>query len=111
MDRNTEESTGSDTDFPQRLRQIIAEFGSRYALAKSSRIPGSTLQSYEAGSQPGIAALTTLARIANVDLNWLVTGKGQMRPAGLISGALLADFVAVDQCRLGTPLYMPVIIG
>jgi hypothetical protein len=105
------ESTSDASDFPQRLRQIIAEFGSRNALAKSSRIPGSTLQSYEAGSQPGIAALTTLARVANVDLNWLVTGKGQMRPAGLISGALLADFVVVDQCQLGTPLNMPVSIG
>ena len=107
MVRGKEDST----DFPERLRQLIAEFGSRYALAKSSRIPASTLQSYETGSKPGIEALATLARIANVDLTWLVTGTGEMRPAGLVSGALLADFVVVDQYEMGTALSMSVIIG
>lgn len=98
-------------DFPERLRQLIAEFGSRYALAKRSRIPASTLQSYEAGSKPGIATLAVLAKAANVDLNWLVTGTGKMRPAGLVSGASLADFVLVDQHEMGTALSMSVIIG
>jgi Helix-turn-helix len=100
-----------ESDFPERLKQLIAEFGSRYALAKSSRIPASTLQSYEAGSKPGIETLTTLARTANVDLNWLVTGKGEMRPEGLLSGASLADFVVVDQYEMGTALSMSFIIG
>lgn len=111
MDRNIQKSTSNVTDFAERLRQIIAEFGSRYALAKCSRIPGSTLQSYEAGSKPGIDALTTLARVANVDLNWLVTGMGEMRPTGLVSGASLADFVVVDQYEMGTALSMSVVIG
>jgi hypothetical protein len=109
MDRNKQEP--SPSGFPERLRQIIAEFGSRYALAKSSLIPMSSLQSYEAGSKPGIDALTTLARVANVDLNWLATGQGQMRPAGLIPGAALADFVAVQQYELGSALSIQIIIG
>ncbi|HJU12330.1 MAG TPA: helix-turn-helix domain-containing protein [Candidatus Binataceae bacterium] len=109
MKRDKQASTS--TGFPERLRQVIAEFGSRYALAKSSRIPASTLQSYEAGSKPGIEALTTLARVANVDLNWLATGQGEMRPAGLLSGASLADFLVVDQYELGSALSMPIIIG
>jgi len=100
-----------ESDFPERLKQLIAEFGSRYALAKSSRIPASTLQSYEAGSKPGIEALATLARTDNVDLNWLLTGKGEMRPEGLLSGASLADFVVVDKYEMGTALSMSVIIG
>jgi hypothetical protein len=109
MDRDMRESIA--TDFPERLRRLTAEFGSRYALAKVSRIPASTLQSYEAGSKPGIDVLTALARVANVDLNWLLTGKGEMRPAGMISGASLADFVVVDQYEMGTALSMSVIIG
>src|ERR1700730_9592862 len=109
MHSDTQQSTA--TEFPERLRQLIAEFGSRYALAKSSRIPASTLQSYEVGSKPGIDALTTLARVANVDLNWLVTGRGEMRPPGLLSGASFADFVVVDQYEIGTALSMSLVIG
>jgi Helix-turn-helix len=109
MHSDTQQSTA--TEFPERLRQLIAEFGSRYALAKSSRIPASTLQSYEAGSKPGIDALTTLARVANVDLNWLVTGQGEMRPPGLISGASLADFVVADRYEIGSALSMSVVTG
>ena len=99
------------TDFPERLRQVIAEYGSRYALAKISGIPASTLQSYEAGSKPGMDVLTTLARVGNVDLSWLLTGKGEIRPAGLPSGALTADFVVVDQYEMGTALSMEIVIG
>jgi Helix-turn-helix len=109
MDRITKDSTR--TSFPERLKLLVAEFRSRYALAKSSRIPASTLQSYEAGSKPGVDALTKLARAANVDLNWLATGEGKMRPEGLISGASLANFVVVDQYEMGTALSMSVIVG
>jgi helix-turn-helix protein len=109
MDRGNKGS--ATTTFPRRLKLLAAEFGSRYALAKSSRIPASTLQSYEAGSKPGIDALTKLARAANVDLNWLATGDGKMRPEGLPSGASLADVVVVDQYEMGTALSMSVIVG
>jgi len=98
-------------DFVDRLRQVIGEFGSRYALAKATGIPASTLQSYEAGSKPGADALVRLARVANVDLNWLLTGMGQIRPAGLASGAALADVLMVDQYEIGTALRMEIIIG
>jgi transcriptional regulator with XRE-family HTH domain len=109
MSRGKEESTS--TNFPERLRRLTAEFGSRYALAKLSGVPASTLQSYEAGSKPGIEALTRLATAANVDLNWLLTGKGEMRPAGLVSGASFKDFVVVDQYEAGTALSMSIVIG
>lgn len=98
-------------DFSQRLKQVIKEFGSRYALAKVSGIPASSLQSYEAGSKPGMDALATLARVANVDLNWLLTGRGEMRPPGLLSGAVFADILMVDQYELGTALSMSVVVG
>jgi transcriptional regulator with XRE-family HTH domain len=98
-------------EFAKRLRLLIKEFGSRYALAKCSGIPSSTLQSYEAGSKPGMDALLTLARVGNVDLNWLLTGNGEMRSAGLQPGALLKDVVLVDQYELGTALSMQMIVG
>ena len=97
--------------FSERLKRITKEFGSRYALAKASGIPASTLQSYEAGSKPGMDALATLARVANVDINWLLSGKGEMRPAGLLPGVVLADVLMVDQYELGTSLAAEMVIG
>jgi hypothetical protein len=90
---NDPESTG----FAERFAQVAAEFGSRYALAKASGIPVTTLQNYATGSRPGIDTLATLARVANVDATWLLTGRGQMRGDGQQSGALLADVLMVDQ--------------
>jgi transcriptional regulator with XRE-family HTH domain len=98
-------------NFGERLRLLAKEFGSRYALAKSSGIPASTLQSYEGGAKPGMEALLTLARVANVDLNWLMTGKGEMRPPGFQPGAVLKDVLMVDQYELGTALAMEMVIG
>jgi hypothetical protein len=89
---------GPNTEgFADRLAQLIAEYGSRYALAKASGIPVSTLQNYALGSKPGMDALATLARVGNVDATWLLTGKGHMRGAGQLPGAVLADVVMVDQ--------------
>ena len=95
----------------QRLRQLTHEFGSRYALAKAADIPQSTLQSYEAGSKPGMDALVRLAQVGNVDLNWLVRGTGEMRPSGMRSGAIFADILMVDQYELGTAQAAEIIIG
>ena len=98
-------------DFATRLRQLISEFGSRYALAKSSGIAQSTLQSYETGSKPGMEALVRLAQVGNVDLNWLLNGTGEMRPKGAPPGAVFADILMVDQYERGTALSMEVVIG
>jgi hypothetical protein len=113
MARTTNRDTGPvpEESFSERLLLLTKEFGSRYALAKSSGIPSSTLQGYAAGAKPGMDALLTLARVGNVDLNWLLTGKGEMRPMGLQSGALLKDVMLVDQYELGTALSMQAIIG
>jgi transcriptional regulator with XRE-family HTH domain len=98
-------------DFAKRLRQLIREFGSRYALAKSSGIAQSTLQSYEAGSKPGMEALVRMAQVGNVDLNWLLNGTGEMRPTGVLPGAVFADILTVDQYEPETALSMEVVIG
>jgi len=98
-------------DFARRLRQVISEFGSRYALAKASGIPQSTLQSYAAGSKPGTDVLVGLARVANLDLNWLLTGQGQIRPSGMFPGSALADVLMVDQYEMGAALNTQLIVG
>jgi len=110
MKRRNQSQPSAD-DFVNRLRQLILEFGSRYALAKASGIPASTLQSYEVGSRPGSAALIRLAQTGNVDLNWLLAGKGELRPAGLLSGALLADVLMVYQYQMGAARSMEMIVG
>ncbi len=102
---------GDRKEFAQRFAQIVAEYGSRYALAKATGIPLSTLQNYTLGSKPGIGALTTLARVANVDLTWLTTGEGTMRGAGQQSGAALADVVMVDQYDPNWSLQIPNIVA
>ena len=101
----------SESDFRPRLQELIAEFGSRYALAKASTIAISTLQAYEAGSKPGLNALVSLARTGNVSLDWLLTGKGEKRPTGMLPGSLLADVIMVDQYQPGTSLNMQMIVG
>ena len=97
--------------FAARLAQIIAEYGSRYALAQASGIPVTTLQKYTLGSKPGMDALVTLGRVANVNLHWLLTGQGQMRGAGQLPGAALADVVMVDQYDPKSSLAMPVLVN
>jgi transcriptional regulator with XRE-family HTH domain len=101
----------SEPDFSRRLQELIDEFGSRYALSKASGIAISTLQAYEAGSKPGMDALISLARTGNVGLDWLLTGKGEKRPTGIVPGASLADVVLVDQHQPGTSLSNPMIVG
>jgi hypothetical protein len=109
--KNRSTRVGRDGEFGKRLELLIGEFGSRYALAKSSGIPVSTLQGYEAGSKPGMDALLTLAQVGNVDLTWLLTGKGGMRQPGLQPGALLKDTLSVQQFELGTALSMQIVIS
>lgn len=106
--KRTNKPTDRPTDFADRLRTLTREFGSRYALAKATGIPASTLQGYEAGAKPGMDALLTLARVGNVDIRWLMTGEGTMRAPGTLSGAGLADVLLVEQYALGSSLKIPV---
>jgi hypothetical protein len=109
--RRSKDPTPENRSFLDRLAHVIAEYGSRYALSKASGIPPTTLQNYALGSIPKMDTLATLARIANVDLTWLATGKGQMRGTGQLPGASLADVVMVDQHDPRGSLAIPFIIN
>jgi len=100
-----------ESDFPSRLQELMVEFGSRSALSRSSGIAISTLQAYEAGSKPGLEALVALARTANATLDWLLTGRGEKRPTGMITGASLANVILVDQYQPGTSLSLEMVVG
>jgi hypothetical protein len=67
----------------------------------------STLQQY--GQQdvpPRGDILFKLARAANVSVQWLATGEGEMRPAGLLPGVAFADVVMVKLRDIHAALHM-----
>ena len=83
--------------FAVRFALLVKEFGSRYRLAKASGVPESTLQQYaDQNLPPRSDILIKLARAANVSVEWLATGQGEMRAAGLLPGATFADVVMVE---------------
>ncbi|MCV6583997.1 MAG: helix-turn-helix transcriptional regulator [Marinibacterium sp.] len=55
-------------------------------IARKSDIPVSTLGSIVSGSQPRLDNLIALAAGAKVDISWLATGEGYMRPESINSG-------------------------
>ncbi len=55
-----------------RFRPLRSDFAAKFSA--------STFQGYQAGAKPGMDALVRLARAGNVDLNWLVSGRGEIRP-------------------------------
>ena len=93
---------------------LVGEFGSRYRLAKASGVPESTLQQYAQARNdlpPRADILLKLAQAANVSFEWLMTGKGQMRPAGIPSGAAFADVVMVELRDPRAALSMEQVLG
>ncbi len=100
--------------FADRFAVLAKEFGSRYRLSKASGVPESTLQQYaqvRSDLPPRADILLKLARAANVSLEWLMTGKGEMRPVGLLPGAALADVVMVEVRDPRAALQMEQILG
>jgi transcriptional regulator with XRE-family HTH domain len=100
--------------FAERFEKLVHEFRSRYALSKASGVPESTLQQYsqpQSNLPPRADILFKLARAANVSVEWLATGKGEMRPAGLWPGSAFADLVMVELRNPRAALQMEEIIG
>ncbi|MBU0946603.1 MAG: helix-turn-helix domain-containing protein [Proteobacteria bacterium] len=65
--------------FSQRLLAVIGE-DSPHAFAKKCEMGDSSLRPYLKGSFPRMDKLITMAQVGNVNLEWLATGKGPMRP-------------------------------
>jgi transcriptional regulator with XRE-family HTH domain len=114
MTRDVTNSRKKTQTFAERFAAIEREFGTRYRLAKASGVPESTLQVYsrpEAVLPPRADILIKLARAANVSLDWLATGRGEMRQEGLIPGAQLSDAVMVEMRDPRAALVMEQIVA
>jgi transcriptional regulator with XRE-family HTH domain len=100
--------------FAERFEILVREFGSRYRLAKASGVSESTLQQYsvqESILPPRADILIKLAHAANVSVEWLATGKGEMRGEGMMPGATWADVVTVELLDTRASLSAQRIIG
>lgn len=65
-----------------RIRQCANAVGSGDELSRQTGIPRRTLENYVSGkTEPSASKLAAIAEAADVSLNWLVAGKGEMRPA------------------------------
>jgi transcriptional regulator with XRE-family HTH domain len=93
--------------FAVRFTLLVKEFGSRYGLAKASGVPESTLQQYANQELPPRSdILIKLAHAANVSIEWLATGQGEMRAAGQLPGATFADVAMVELRDIHAALQM-----
>jgi len=79
--------------FPERLKQAIGDMSARSFAAKNN-LSSTAIHKYLTGkSEPTRLALISIANIANVNLEWLVTGEGLMRKT---KGSELVDLELYD---------------
>ena len=66
--------------FPERLKAVLKHKGLKIkTFSELTEIPYSTCQSYLSGTrEPGMEGLTTICLRLYVNLNWLLTGEGEM---------------------------------
>lgn len=106
----------------ERLRQAVSIAGSRTALSAKTGIAKRTLGYLLAGQDAKLAQLRSIADGVGVRLEWLATGQGPMRPAGLgfeeegaafsvgqaheppAGGVLIPRYEARASAGVGTPL-------
>ena len=105
--------TETSNTFTDRFNELVKEFGSRYRLSKAAGIPESTLQQYAQSRTdlpPRADILLKLAQTANVSVEWLAAGKGEMRPLGLQPGGMSADISVVEPRDMHVALSMEQIV-
>jgi transcriptional regulator with XRE-family HTH domain len=70
------------SNFPERLKLAIGEISTRDFANKSGLSPAA-IHKYLAGkSEPNRPILISMAKAAEVNIEWLMTGKGLMRKSG-----------------------------
>ena len=71
----------------ERIRQCAEIAGSGDELARITAIPRRTLEYYMTGaSEPKVARCVDIAKAVGVDIAWLASGEGQMRPGAMAVG-------------------------
>ena len=82
-----------------RLRKCADLAGSGDALSQKTGIPRNTLQTYLMGqAEPKIGRVVDIAHAAGVNIEWLATGKGPMRPTDEPQAAT-DEFVYIRKAR------------
>jgi transcriptional regulator with XRE-family HTH domain len=66
--------------FADRLRILVDRAGSVLALARSAGVSDSSVHLWLDGSEPSREKLVKLATAADVSIEWLAAGKGEMLP-------------------------------
>lgn len=85
--------------FVERLKQIIDAKKTAFALADETGIPTTTVSSWLRGVEPTRPALVKLADKAGISLEWLCTGRGEMRADRLPRGYALVPRLLNDPGR------------
>jgi len=81
--------------------------GKPHARSFVSGVSESTLQQYEDQEIPPLSnILIRLAHAANVSIEWLATGRGEMRTPGQLPGATFADVAMVELRDMNAALHM-----
>ena len=70
---------GSHAAFKERLRALVDQFGSIFALASAAGVSDTSIHLWLRGSEPGRDKLVRLTEAAGVSLEWLLRGHGPMR--------------------------------
>lgn len=86
------------TGFSERLR-LALNGQSVNSFANKASLGGSLLRSYLAGTYPSIEKAAIIAKHLDVNLNWLITGEGQMRESAA-SKRLREIYTAIDSLEV-----------
>lgn len=91
-------ATAKMSDLADRIRKAADEIGGLNQLAKLTGTPRRTLGYWLEGKQPKPQAIEAIAKATNVDLQWLLTGAGDMRPSAfsVAMQRLLAETAVKD---------------
>jgi transcriptional regulator with XRE-family HTH domain len=102
------DSVGAEKKFPARLQMCVDRVGNQAILAKKSGISKPTIGDYLTGkSDPSRERLISLAKAANVSVQWLATGEGpidsNLESLGFDPAEFLKLAVAAGDLSVRTP--------
>lgn len=83
----------SEQSFADRLRQVQGR-ESVNAMATRCGIPYTTLRQYFGGTEPSATNAAKIADVFGIDLEWLITGRGEIRPLGFEEDAAQFGYVS-----------------
>ena len=77
--------------FAERLRRVIRDTGTILGLSEKAGVSDSTIHLWLRDSEPSREKLVNLADAAGVSVEWLATGRGEMRADRVPEGYALVD--------------------